>query len=91
VNRPVFYVDSRETEPSPNQVSRLDHITVGPLICLGLPVVRRLRGPVEMLHDGPASEVSFDKILGDYLDPERDDTGADQLIKRQLRRWTVRH
>jgi hypothetical protein len=36
-------------------------------------------------------KVLFDKMLGDYLDPERDDIGADQLIKRQLRRWTVSH
>jgi uncharacterized protein (DUF433 family) len=54
-------------------MSRLDRITSDPAVCHGQPVVRGLRYPVQMLLQLMASGTSFDEILDDYPDLERDD------------------
>lgn len=54
-------------------VSRLDRITSDPEICHGQPVVRGLRYPVQTLLELMASGMTFDEILADYEDLERDD------------------
>ena len=54
-------------------MSRLDRITVDPEICHGQPVVRGLRYPVQMLLELLSSGMTFEEILDDYEDLERDD------------------
>ncbi|NHN55383.1 DUF433 domain-containing protein [Calidifontibacter sp. DB0510] len=54
-------------------MSRLDRITSDPDICHGQPVVRGLRYPVQMLLELLSSGMTFEEILGDYEDLERDD------------------
>jgi len=51
-------------------------ITVDPNICHGQPCVRGLRYPVEFLLDLLGSGMTFEEILGDYPDLERDDLRA---------------
>ncbi|HEY5857051.1 MAG TPA: DUF433 domain-containing protein [Aldersonia sp.] len=54
-------------------MSRLGRITTDPAICHGQPVVRGLRYPVQTLLELLASGMTFDAILADYADLERDD------------------
>jgi uncharacterized protein (DUF433 family) len=54
-------------------MTRLGRITTDPDICHGQPVVRGLRYPVQMLLELLSSGMTFDEILDDYEDLERDD------------------
>ena len=54
-------------------MSRLDRITSDPDICHGQPVVRGLRYPVKFLLELLSSGMTYDEILDDYEDLERDD------------------
>src|SRR4051794_3067256 len=51
----------------------LARITIDPAICHGKPCVRSLRYPVENLLELLSSGMTFDDILADYEDLERDD------------------
>jgi uncharacterized protein (DUF433 family) len=51
----------------------LSRITIDPAICHGKPCVRGLRYPVEVLLDLLSSGMTFDEILNDYEDLERED------------------
>ena len=51
----------------------LSRITIDPAICHGKPCVRGLRYPVEVLLELLSSGMTFDEILGDYEDLERED------------------
>lgn len=51
----------------------LSRITIDPAVCHGKPCVRGLRYPVEMLLDLLSSGMTFEEILADYEDLERDD------------------
>lgn len=51
-------------------------ITIDPRICHGQPCVRGLRYPVEFLLDLLSSGMTFDEILGEYPDLEREDLQA---------------
>jgi uncharacterized protein (DUF433 family) len=51
----------------------LSRITVDPKVCHGKPCVRELRYPVETLLDLLSSGMSYDEILADFEDLERDD------------------
>lgn len=51
----------------------LSRITIDPMICHGKPCVRGLRYPVEMLLELLSSGMTFDEILADYEDLERED------------------
>ena len=48
-------------------------ITIDPEICHGKPIVRGLRYPVEMILELLSSGMTFDEILSDYEDLERED------------------
>lgn len=50
-----------------------DRITIDPDICHGKPCIRGLRYPVETILEWLAGGMSFDEILGDYEDLERED------------------
>lgn len=54
-------------------MTRLDRITSNPDICHGQPVVRGLRYPVKFLLELLSSGMTYDEILSDYEDLERDD------------------
>jgi uncharacterized protein (DUF433 family) len=51
----------------------LSRITVDPAICHGKPCVRGLRYPVEFLLELLSSGMTFDDLLADYPDLERED------------------
>lgn len=51
----------------------LERITMHPKIAHGKPVVRNLRYPVETLLELLSSGMSFEEILADYEDLERND------------------
>lgn len=51
----------------------LSRITIDPAICHGKPCVRGLRYPVETLLELLSSGMTFEEILGDYPDLERED------------------
>ena len=51
----------------------LARITIDPSICHGKPCIRGLRYPVETLLELLSSGMTFDEILADYEDLERDD------------------
>lgn len=54
-------------------MTRLDRIAVDPDICHGQPTVRGLRYPVQNLLALLSSGMTFEEILDDYEDLERDD------------------
>jgi uncharacterized protein (DUF433 family) len=51
----------------------LARITIDPAICHGKPCIRGLRYPVETLLELLGSGMTFEEILADYEDLERDD------------------
>jgi len=51
----------------------LNRITKKADICHGKPTIRGLRYPVDSMLDLMASGMSFDRILDDYPDLEKDD------------------
>jgi uncharacterized protein (DUF433 family) len=53
--------------------SRLDRITVNPSICHGAPTVRGMRLRVQDVLELLASGMTYDEILADYDELERDD------------------
>ena len=54
----------------------LKRITLDPEVCHGKPCIRGLRYPVETILELLASGMSFDEILEDYEDLEREDLKA---------------
>ncbi len=50
-----------------------ERIVVDPRICHGKPVIRGLRYPVETILDLMASGMTFEQIMEDYPDLERED------------------
>ncbi len=66
--------------------SLMARITIDPTICHGKPCVRGLRYPVEVLLDLLSSGMTFDEILADYEDLERDDLRAALAFAARLTR-----
>ncbi len=64
----------------------LSRITIDPAVCHGKPCVRGLRYPVEMLLELLSSGMTFDDILGDYEDLEREDLLAVLAFAARLSR-----
>ena len=54
----------------------LSRITIDPQICHGKPVIRGMRYPVESVLEWLSSGMTFDEILADYPDLEREDIFA---------------
>jgi uncharacterized protein (DUF433 family) len=50
-----------------------ERIVIDPNICHGKPVIRGLRYPVESILELMASGMTFEQILEDYPDLERED------------------
>jgi len=62
----------------------LKRITIDPNMCHGKPVVRGMRYPVEMILDLLAAGMTFEEIIEDYPDLEREDFQACLLFARNL-------
>ena len=54
----------------------LSRITIDPAVCHGKPVIRGLRYPVESLLEYLAGGDSFDDVLAEFPDLEREDLQA---------------
>lgn len=54
-------------------MEHLERITIDPNICHGKPCIRNMRWPVEVVLDLIGSEMSFEEILEDHPDLERED------------------
>lgn len=57
-------------------MSYLERITIDPAICHGKPCVRGMRWPVAVILDMLDAEMSFDEILDDHPELEREDIKA---------------
>jgi uncharacterized protein (DUF433 family) len=55
---------------------QLQRITIDPEICHGKPTIRGLRYPVELILELLTGGMSYDEILEDYPDLEREDITA---------------
>lgn len=53
-----------------------ERITIDPEICHGKPCIRDLRYPVEMILELLSAGMTFEEILADYEDLEREDIYA---------------
>ncbi len=56
--------------------SLLKRITLNPEVCFGKPTIRNMRYPVEVILDLLGAGMSFDDILADYPDLEKEDLQA---------------
>lgn len=70
----------------------ISRITIDPEICHGKPVIRGLRYPVESMLEYLSSGDSFEDVLAEFPDLERDDLRAciefaNQSLK--LRSWQL--
>ena len=54
-------------------VANLDRITIDPNLCHGQPCIRGLRYPVSLILELLSADMTFDEILDDYENLERDD------------------
>jgi len=66
--------------------SLLERITIDPTISHGQPTIRGLRYPVEFLLDLLSSGMSYEEILTDYPDLEREDILATLAFAARLTR-----
>jgi uncharacterized protein (DUF433 family) len=63
----------------------LSRITINPEICHGKPAIRRLRYPVESMLEYLAAGDSFEDVLAEFPDLEREDLLAClEFAKRSL-------
>jgi uncharacterized protein (DUF433 family) len=69
----------------------LSRITIDPAICHGKPCVRGLRYPVETLLELLSSGMTFDEVLADYQDLEREDLLAVLAFAAKLSRTKRLH
>jgi uncharacterized protein (DUF433 family) len=69
-----------------NMDPRLARITIDPAICHGKPCIRGLRYPVEGLLELLSSGMTFDEVLADYEDLEREDLLAVLAFAARLSR-----
>lgn len=56
--------------------SLLSRITLNPNVGSGKPTIRNMRYPVEMILDLLSAGMTFDQLLADYPDLEREDLQA---------------
>ncbi|MBI1766255.1 MAG: DUF433 domain-containing protein [Acidobacteria bacterium] len=54
----------------------LQRITLNPEVCFGKPTIRNMRYPVEMILDLLGAGMTFEDILTDYPDLEKEDLQA---------------
>ena len=61
-----------------------ERITINPEICHGKPTIRGLRYPVETILELLSSGMTFEQILADYEDLEKEDILATLDYARRL-------
>ncbi|CAN5557951.1 hypothetical protein BH10ACI1_BH10ACI1_03080 [soil metagenome] len=54
----------------------IKRITLNPSVCFGKPTIRNMRYPVEMILGLLSAGMTFDEVLEDYPDLEREDLQA---------------
>ena len=59
-------------------------ITIDPEICHGKPCIRGLRYPIELILELLSAGMTFNKILTDYEDLEREDSYATLAFATRL-------
>ena len=69
-----------------DEAKLLQRITLDPDICHGKPCIRGLRYPVETTLELLSSGMTFDEILEDYEDLEREDLQAALVYATKLSR-----
>jgi len=62
----------------------LKRITLNPNVCFGKPTIHNMRYPVEMILDLLAAGMTFEELLEDYPDLEREDFQACLLFAGKL-------
>jgi len=62
----------------------LSRITIDPSICHGKPCVRNMRWPVEVILDMLSAEMTFDEILKDHPELEKEDILASLQFAKLL-------
>ena len=71
--------------------SLLSRLTISPVICHGKPVVRGLRYPVESILEYLAAGDSFEDVLGEFPDLEREDLLACLEFAKRLLQVKSQH
>ena len=66
------------------EATLLQRITLNPDVCFGKPTIRNMRYPVEMVLDLLGADMSFEDILADYPDLEKEDLQACLLFAGKL-------
>jgi len=80
-----------EHRASPETISLLSRITVDPEICHGKPAIRHLRYPVESMLEYLVAGDSFEDLLAEFPDLERDDLRACLEFATQSVKLKSRH
>jgi len=62
----------------------LSRITIDPQICHGKPCVRNMRWPVEVILDMLSAEMTFDEILKDHPELEKENILASLQFAKLL-------
>lgn len=62
----------------------LKRITLNPKVCFGKPTIRNMRYPVEVVLDLMSAGMTFEEILEDYPDLEKEDLQACLLFASKL-------
>ncbi len=62
----------------------LKRITLNPKVCFGKPTIRNMRYAVEVLLDLMSAGMTFEEILEDYPDLEKEDLRACLLFASKL-------
>ena len=62
----------------------LKRITMNPKVCFGKPTIRNMRYPVETILDLMSAGMTFEEILEDYPDLEKEDLQACLLFASKL-------
>jgi len=73
INQQQELVHDMKQEPKNNSTNLLERITIDPAICHGKPCLRGLRYPVETILELLSAGMTYDEILADYEDLERED------------------
>ena len=61
-----------------------NHLRLNPNACFGKPTISNMRYPVEMILDLLAAGMTFDELIKDYPDLEREDFQACLLFGGKL-------
>jgi uncharacterized protein (DUF433 family) len=72
-------------------MNQLDRITIDPEICHGKPCIRGMRWPVEVIIDLLGSGMTFDQIIEDHPELEKEDILASlNFVKLYLSGRTIK-